>query len=406
MKILEVNYTDLLGRIFNGYDLHLSLRELGQEAYQVVLNKYSVTESVIPLKNDVILHEQLLHIEKKYSMSNLLMPYGRQLMEEPFFLEAEIVHYHILHSWMISLLDYPVLMNGKNSVWTIHDPWIVTGNCIHPMECGKWRNGCFDCANLDVAWYEMHDNNPNKMWKIKKEIFARINPQIVVSSQFMKKYIEESPLTSSWDRIEVIPFGVKEEMFESFSVLKIRERYNIEPKSFVIGYRADKSKLKGCEYIYSVLRGLPDFLDIHIVTVGEQNLPFDLKSKFRCDEWGWVDDNNIMRDFFRICDVFLMPSLAESFGMMAIEAMAEEAVVIYFQSTVLEELFQESEGGIGVEYLSDKALREVVLHLYENRYECTERGRRGKEFVKIKYTYERYVRKHIELYNKVVLDGE
>ena len=32
MKVVEVNYWDLVGRNFNGYDLHLKLRENGIDA--------------------------------------------------------------------------------------------------------------------------------------------------------------------------------------------------------------------------------------------------------------------------------------------------------------------------------------------------------------------------------------
>ena len=151
MNVLEVNFTDLDGRIFNGYDLHLSLNEIeGVNALQYVLNKDSTTESVRVFCSDPIIHQELLYLEQKNSISQLLAPYGRQLLREEAFRKADVVHLHILHNDVISLLDLPEIMDRDNVVWTIHDPWAVTGNCIHPLECRKWRTGCCNCEKLEL----------------------------------------------------------------------------------------------------------------------------------------------------------------------------------------------------------------------------------------------------------------
>jgi len=149
MKILGINFSDLVGHVFNGYDLHLDLLEKGIEASQIVLDKRSSSDSVKSLSKDLILHSQIREFEKQYSISNLMFPYGEEIINSFEFQTADLVHYHILHNGVVSLLDYPRLMNSRKSVWTIHDPWIITGNCVHPLTCERWKKGCGNCRRTN-----------------------------------------------------------------------------------------------------------------------------------------------------------------------------------------------------------------------------------------------------------------
>ena len=138
MRVIEVNNTDLTGRAFNGFDLHLALIDRNIAAKQVVLEKQSNIPSVIQLPYDEIIRQEISYIEQKMAVSNLLFPFAEQLMDLEEYKEADIVHFHFPYHQMFSLLDYPKIMK-ENSVWTIHDPWILTGNCTHPMQCEQLR---------------------------------------------------------------------------------------------------------------------------------------------------------------------------------------------------------------------------------------------------------------------------
>ncbi len=402
MRIIEVNYADLPGRIFNGYDLHLSLNQLNHTANQIVVNKYSQEDTVIALKNDVLVERQLKNLENKLSMSNLLSILGKQLQEEYCFLRADIVHYHILHNNMISLLDLPKLMSLKPSIWTIHDPWLVTGNCVHPLKCTKWLDGCRNCENLKYKYFEMKDDKAWQMWNIKKQIYSKLDIDVVVATNFTKKYIQDSPLTKHFSRIHKIPFGVDVELFKRFDNLQVRSKYGIEKGKIVIGFRKDNSPVKGGVYIYEALERMSFNKDIVIISVGDGDIPNSLKQKFRVIDLGWQNNDYIMKEFFTVCDIFIMPSLAESFGLMAIEAMAAQVPVICFKDTVLEEIVEAPNCGIAVQYASSNKLKEAIERLVYNQDECKIRGRKARMIIERCYQYKQYVQSHIQLYEDVM----
>ncbi len=402
INILEINYCDLVGRIFNGYELQNSLNARGNYTVnQIVKDKLSSNPHVHAIGSDYILQEEMKHIEKSFSISNLLSVCGLKLYEMEVYKRADLLHYHILHNDFISLLDLPLLMKHKKSVWTIHDPWIVTGNCVHPLSCERWKTGCGNCSHLDYKWFEMREDNTSEMWKLKKEILGKVNPTIVVASAFMQNYIENSPLTDHFTDIVKIPFGVKTKSYQTGNKNEMKKKFSLTEEDFVIGFRSEESKIKGCDFLYTALKHMEKKEHISLLVIGSGKIPDYLKEMYRVVELGWVNDETIMEQFFASCDVFAMPSLAESFGLMAIEAMAAGVPVLCFQGTVLEELIHAPECGIAVKYKSVKELKQSLEYLNENRHAREQKGNAGRNRVQKHYTYEQYIDRHVQLYERL-----
>lgn len=399
---MEVSALDLAGRIFNGYDLHLSLNELeGVSAVQYVVEKKSETPTVKRFRDDPVIREEYLELERKFSIGQLCSPYGMQLLHDEAFLRADIVHLHLIHNHCISLLDLPELMKGDNVAWTIHDPWVVTGNCIHPLECGLWRTGCGDCPRLKETGRELYMDTTSQMWNLKKSVFAQINPYIIVASEFTEKYLRESPLTSHWNRITRIPFGIKKPFFAPFSQPEYKKRLGLSSDCLTIGFRLANGEIKGCRYIFEALEQLRPARPIALFTVGDANLlPNWLREKYHCVCFPWLQEQELL-EFYRTLDIFLMPSLAETFGLMAIEAMACETALLCFQSTILESITHAPDFGIAVEYRSPRAIAEALSQLIENPEDLKDRKRRGKEFVAETYCYDKYVKRHLDLFHEI-----
>lgn len=403
MKVLEVNYTDLPGRIFNGYDLHLEMNKRGMNASQAVLHKLSNTETVYEIIRDPLIQMQLEEYERINQISHLIYPNAAIFERMKNVKEADLIHYHIIHNYMFSLYDYELLMNSHRSVWTIHDPWIVTGDCIYPLTCDKWKTGCEDCTNTDGYGYGAKPDNTYFMWKIKKEILKNINPHIVVSCGFMKNYIQNSPLTKHFNHIHTIPFGVKLDDKEKKKG-EDRDFFSIARQDIVLGFRAEEGSIKGGKYIYDALRSLDVQRPITIITVGSAKMPDDIKRKYNAIELGWVNDDTLMKKFWNVVDVFIMPSLAESFGLMAIEAMAQRCAVVCFKDTTVEEITGAPECGVAADYASASSLKQKLTDLIQNKDEMIYRSNLGRKIVESKYRFDMYVDRHIELYKQVMME--
>lgn len=404
MRILQVNNTDLPGRRFNGYDLNLTLNALGYETNQIVLEKFGDAPTTIPLcsTNELFVRSQIRNMEHQLSLNNLLYPFGKKLFEHPIFQNADLIHFHLLHNHFISIFDLPQLTTSIPSVWTIHDPWLVTGHCVHPLDCKGWLTGCYQCPQLDDPAFPMKVDKASQMWKIKKSVFQELGSHLVVASNFMEDYIRNSPLTGHIRNVHRIPFGIDVDQFQSSDKDDARHRLRIPANHFVIAFRADPNELKGLKLIIEMLHKLDSTCPVTLLTVGVASIPAELSEKFQLVELGWLHDDQRIYDFYAACDVFLMPSLAESFGLMAIEAMAAGRAIIVFEGTVLAEITFAPECGIAVPYKDINQLGVEVVRLMQDPQECRRRGDKGLTLAKKHYRYEDYVNRHISLYHEVI----
>jgi len=394
VKVLHVNNIDLYGRRFNGYDLIDELRPRGIHCSQAVLTKLSRSQDVFPLMQshrDESLQGALARIERRRSMNNLLFPWGRVLSKTPQFREADVVHYHLIHNHMISLFDLPWLFEAKPAVWTFHDPWPFTGHCIYPKDCEKWLSGCQGCPRLD-AMFPMQDDYADRMWRVKERVFSRLDADIVVASEFMLDLKSRSPLTAHFERAHLVPFGIDTTVYlADTDKAESRRRLKIPQDDDVLFFRSTDSDFKGLKYIIEALASRRPERSTTLLTVDQRGLLKSLANEYNIVELGWVEDAALYPRLFSACDVFLMPSTAEAFGLMALEAMAAGRPVVCFEGTSLPSVTHAPECGIAVPMGDSDALRAAIDGLTASPDEARRRGRLGRQLAEEVYSHKRYL---------------
>lgn len=403
MKTLFINDIDLPGARFNGYDLQQELNRRNIPAKQIVLEKLSNDPNIVSIVNARTRYMETLirDFESRLSINSIAGYYGRFLMDMPEFIDTDIVHYHLIHNSQISIFDLPELMSRKPSVWTFHDPWAFTGHCIYPIDCNKWKTGCNACPYLD-RHFPLQIDNSSEMWKIKQYIYKQLDVDIVVASKWMLDLVRESPLTSHFKRVHLIPFGIDLSIFSQHKdKLKIREKLGIPSDAFVIFFRAEKSEFKGLQYIEDMLDILNFSQKVVLLTVSKKGLLNKHSDKYIIHDHGWVNDAVELSDLYSASDIFLMPSIAEAFGLMAIEAMASGIPVIIFEGTALPSITFAPKCGIALKKGEVQKFAETVEFLMQNESERKRRGDLGVQLAKENYDIQKYNSTFCELYEEI-----
>jgi glycosyltransferase involved in cell wall biosynthesis len=405
VKVLHVTDADLPGRRFNGYDLLDDLASRGIEGKQAVLRKYSDNSDVVSLfggRGDDELQARLKEVERRHSINNLLFPWGRLLAETTEFRGADVVHYHLIHNQVISLYDLKWLFGLRPSVWTFHDPWPLTGHCVHPMGCEGWLTGCEPCPFLDRL-FPLARDHADQMWRAKQRLFSQLDLDVVVASDWMLDMVRRSPVTSHLENVHLIPFGIDTRLFAPDDAkASSRRRLGIPEDDFVVFFRASRWEVKGLAHILDAFGSKQPARPMTLLTVDERGLVQGLRRDYRIVDLGWVDDESLYPLAFSACDVFLMPSLAEAFGLMAVEAMAAGRPVVCFEGTALPAVTHAPECGIAVPAGDTAALRASVDRLAADPSEGVRRGRLGRGIVAGEFGLERYLDSMAELYRSVL----
>ncbi len=405
MKILYVNDNDLAGRRFNGHDLQIMLNEKkGYSAKQFVALKAGDSENTIPMiktNSGYFIREKCIEFQDKISMQSVVYPFGEILGESEEFKKADIVHYHLIFNYFMSLYSFKRLTQLKPSVWTLHDPWALTGHCVYPVECKGWLTGCNDCPYLD-RYAPLKDDDASSIWNIKKDIYKDLDIDIVVASQWMYDLVKKSPLTRHFERVHLIPFGIDLDLFKRMENREeIRKRLKIGKDNFVIMFRQDPQEWKGLPYIKNMLDRLKTKKPVTILTVGGTGFLEELKDKYQVIEYEWVNDNNLMVELYSASDLFLMPSVAEAFGLMAVEAMACSLPIVVFEGTSLPSVTFSPKCGIALKKGDTDSFVKTVTRLISNDKECIKRGNLGRELAEKYYKIERYNKQMIQLYEEI-----
>lgn len=399
IKILQVNNIDLPGKVFNGYDLINDLKH-DFKIKQAVIIKQSNNNKVIKISNDVISQMlfKLENYEKALSIHNVFSVTSQSLMNLSEYKKANIIHFHMFHNTRLSLASLPKISKEKKVILSIHDPWMLTGRCVHFYKCKKWINGCDDCGDLSNT-FEFNKDNTNLMWNIKKKVLNNSNIDYIVSSDWMYKNALKSQFILNKKRIHLIPFGIELNRFKNNNNQKeLKKELNIPEHNIVLFHRA-QLEFKGSEYVLSALKTL-NYDNLTLITCDQKNLFNELESKIQIIELGNIDEKTVI-DMMNICDMFLMPSKGESFGMMALEAMACEKPVIVFDNTSLPSVTHSPECGVVAKDCDYKDLAKKIKFLIDNKNERLRRGKLGRKICVDNYSYDKYLDNLSELYQKI-----
>jgi glycosyltransferase involved in cell wall biosynthesis len=311
-------------------------------------------------------------MEKRLSVHSLMQVHSFALPLVREFRRADIVHYHIIHDGFFSLLALPWLCRIKPSVWTWHDPWPMTGHCIYPLTCERWKTGCGSCPDLSLP-FPMKEDKTAGQFRLKRRLYSGLDADIVLASRWMLDMARRSPLTAGL-RLHHIPFGINLEKFRPRPALPARERLGILAGRKVICLRAFASPFKGLDYLLQALDRLKTDQPLCLVTFHDKGRLNHMIGRHQIIELGWSDDESELLDAYAAANFFVMPSTAEAFGMMAIEAMACGRPVICFEGTSLPDVTFAPKAGLAVPMGDVDALAAAIERWLDNPGECEQRG--------------------------------
>ncbi len=298
----------------------------------------------------------------------------RRLRQE----NPDIIHLHNLHGYYLNL---PLLMRYLSTefqgqiFWTFHDLWPITGHCAHfaSAHCMKWREECHHCIRKRQYPISLFRDASKKNFCDKKRMFTSLRKlTIIVPSDWMKQWIEKSFMKDY--KVHVIANGVDLAQFhyddgDVARRLLIRGKYGIpENRKIILGVASVWDKSKGINDFIS-LAGVIDDL-YQIVLVGVSNKQCKLLAKHGIIGIKRTDDRNELTSLYSMADVFINPSVEESFSLVTVEAFACGTPVIVLDTSAVKELVNESNGIVLSSHEAEDYLN--ALKSIEDRNYCRE----------------------------------
>ncbi|OQP83619.1 hypothetical protein BTR14_22175 [Rhizobium rhizosphaerae] len=231
-----------------------------------------------------------------------------------------------------------------------------------------------------------------RMTEVAERVLGRLPDQIVVISAH--EYQRALDIGIPTSRLTLIPNGIA----------------NIVPAVAPAPWDDDRIKVlyagrfdyqKGVDVLMRAVEGLDDRLSVRLVgdaASGNRVLPAKLPACVT--EVGWLDRKGVTAQMMS-CDVLVVPSRWEGFGLVAIEAMRLAKPVIASAVGGLQEIIDQGRYGYLVQPEDVQELHDRLLEL--DREELRAMGEIGHNRYLSKYTADRMVRQLDDLYARMLL---
>lgn len=314
-------------------------------AYSVGPSVHPESEFRIGSASDAKLHGLLSRVSGKQGYFS--KPATRKLLSFTDKFAPDVVVLRNLHANYIHL---PLLLGylAEKDIATVavlHDCWFYTGKCCHyiVVGCYKWQERCGDCPALkkyNISWFF---DKTAEMLADKKALFGAIPRLGVVGvSDWLTKEAQKAPVFQNAKVIQRIYNWVDTDLFIPQDTTALRAQMGLQNKQVLLCVASGWSKAKGLD---TVLR-LAERLTKEQILLLVGNAPQEQLTDPQIRHIPATNDTKELAALYSMADVFVQPSLEETFGKVTAEALSCGTPVVCFDSTANPELVGEGCGTV------------------------------------------------------------
>jgi len=211
------------------------------------------------------------------------------------------------------------------------------------------------------------------------------------------------------EKIRIVPAGIDFNRFQTVpSPDYFRDFYNITGR--IVLFVGRLASNKGLEHLMDAMpQIISQFKDTKLVLIGEdegerkmlEERAEKLGIKNRVVFPGYITDDELFKSAYSACDVFVLPSEYEAFGLVLLEAMACEKPCVATNVGGVPEVIEKGKTGVLVEYGKSDQLANAIIDLLGDDSKRKNMGRAGRERVKVNFIWPKIVDKLEEIYKEI-----
>jgi len=296
----------------------------------------------------------------------------------------------------------------KDKVDLIHAHWVLPSGFIASLISIVLNKPLIITAHGRSIYYnpKLGKTAPKKGYikLMYKLVFGKMK-KIVAVSNYLKEIIVNLGIPKS--KIELIYNGTSIEQFQpTISGDMIKKELNIEDTFNILTVRKFFYR-KGLQFLIKAISIIKEKItNVKLIIIGYG--PFESYLKSLTQKLGLQNhiiflgqiQNQNLPPYYAASDIFVIPSLAEGFGVAAAEAMAMELPLI---STNIKGLIEvsDSKNAIVVPPADYKAVANAIIKLWQDPELRKKLGKSGREKILKKFNWDRAGREYNELYESV-----
>jgi glycosyltransferase involved in cell wall biosynthesis len=230
--------------------------------------------------------------------------------------------------------------------------------------------------------------------------------RVIAISQYLKELLKETGLSEN--RIVVVYHGIDLKCFSPDPKARARlaSEFSIRPEEVILAAVGVLKPIKNPQVLVEACAELSRRQVVtRLIVAGDGDMKAqleELSSKLGvADRIHWLGHRADPAALLQGCDIFLLASVGEAFGLVLPEAMACGLPVVASRSGSIGEIVEDGRTGFLVPPLDASAFADAIQKLAEDKGLRREMGLRGFERVREKFTLERCVEETVRVYDSL-----
>jgi glycosyltransferase involved in cell wall biosynthesis len=347
MRILLLSDSDIQGGAALGaYRLHQGLRAIGVHSQMLVRDRRTSDATVLAqgtLCGRLRPHLDQLPLQYYPQRAGLFspqwMPDGLASRVAQF--QPDVVSINWVANGFVSI-ETLGLLSRQPLVLTLRDMWALTGGCHYSGDCERYTQSCGQCPQLGSD----RDRDLSRwVWQRKARAWRGLALTLVAPSRWMADRVAQSPLLRHC-RVEVIPNSLDAQVYQPLPQSLARQQLGLpqsRPLVLFGAIDATTDRRKGYHLLVPAMQQLAQkWPDVELVVFGATapiaTLGIPTHNLGRLE-------TAALAQAYAAADVMVVPSLQESFGKTAAEALACGTPVVAFRGTGLVDIVDHQQTG-------------------------------------------------------------
>lgn len=282
------------------------------------------------------------------------------------YIDCDIVHIHCPQWWYFDWKDLPAISKEKKVIMTIHDDWITSGN---------------DPVNLYYPY------KTKAQYEIRRKILAKCSIVYIGVSDRCTDKAKKSWIVAH-NIAKTIYNWINTNVFCSNNKIQSREVLWLPlNKRIIISIAGSGSKTnaKWLGYVKKIIKENANSDSLFLTLWNHES------KKVSSSLWEiWYVDHTLVAKYFSAADMFLYPTLMDSFGLVVAESIACGCPVVTFETWWVPEIVTHKKNGYIAQYKNYADLLSWFNWVLHNPLD--------KVTLDPKFTQEHMVKEYIQLY--------
>jgi glycosyltransferase involved in cell wall biosynthesis len=265
---------------------------------------------------------------------------GFDLSQNKIIQNADIIIIHWINPMTTSIYQVKkILKLNKPTYLFLHDMWYLTGGCHYSLECNMYQSNCGQCNKIKVPYLAKLQFKEKENWNKYSNLNILTPSTWLYNCTQKSKLFHDTPKYICRNLIDTQIFIPKNK-----NLCKKTLGLSLNKKTIAFIATSIKNPVKGLNILLKSLSQLSE-QEYECLIIGSYNSKIKENIPLKTIFTGYIKDESKLVNIYNAADFLIIPSIAENFPNVILEAMACGIPVIGFNIGGIPDLIQHKING-------------------------------------------------------------